>query len=280
MKNIRTKLAVTALALVVMFSMSAFAEANHSWGKYHWDLSTADTTSDPLNLGDNLSGGWSSFLSAASVDWNASVIKNEIVAGSSNANCDPTLGGVEVCNAAYGDNGWLGIAQVWAYRGKDAHIAQAVVKLNDTYFALPQYNSSGWRQFVMCQEVGHAFGLDHQDEAFGNSNLGTCMDYTDDPLRDDGQGNNLQPNQHDYDQLASIYAHLNDAGSGSGPGGGKGGGNGGGKGKPALPSAASVALDASEWGVSVAKDAQGRNSRFVKNLGAGLEVITHVYWAE
>jgi hypothetical protein len=33
----------------------------------------------------------------------------------------------------------------------------------------------------MCQEVGHTFGLDHQDENFNNTNLGTCMDYTNDP---------------------------------------------------------------------------------------------------
>ncbi len=34
----------------------------------------------------------------------------------------------------------------------------------------------------MCQEIGHDFGLDHQDENFNNPNLGTCMDYTNDPL--------------------------------------------------------------------------------------------------
>ncbi len=54
----------------------------------------------------------------------------------------------------------------------------------------------------MCQEVGHTFGLDHQDEVFDNSPLGTCMDYTNDPTP------NQHPNQHDYDQLELIYAHL------------------------------------------------------------------------
>ncbi|MBI1895150.1 MAG: hypothetical protein HYS04_01245, partial [Acidobacteria bacterium] len=42
----------------------------------------------------------------------------------------------------------------------------------------------------------------HQDEDFNNPNLGTCMDYTSNP------SSNQHPNQHDYDQLELIYAHL------------------------------------------------------------------------
>ncbi len=66
----------------------------------------------------------------------------------------------------------------------------------------------------MCQEIGHTFGLHHQDETHTNTNLGTCMDYTNDP--DGGAGgavgddpSNENPNQHDYDQLAAIiYNHT------------------------------------------------------------------------
>jgi hypothetical protein len=54
----------------------------------------------------------------------------------------------------------------------------------------------------MCQEVGHTLGLDHQDVDFSNPPLGSCMDYTTDPTP------NQHPNQHDYDMLAEIYAHL------------------------------------------------------------------------
>jgi hypothetical protein len=62
-----------------------------------------------------------------------------------------------------------------------------------------------WKQLVICQEPGHTLGLDHQDENFYNTNLGTCMDYTANPL---GPPDNEHPNQHDYDQLAKIYSHL------------------------------------------------------------------------
>ena len=51
-------------------------------------------------------------------------------------------------------------------------------------------------------EVGHAFGLDHQDENQTNANLGSCMDYTNSP------GTNQHPNAHDYEQLELIYAHA------------------------------------------------------------------------
>jgi hypothetical protein len=52
---------------------------------------------------------------------------------------------------------------------------------------------------VICQEVGHTFGLGHQDES--GADLNTCMDYSDNL-------DNPSPNQHDYDQLGAIYSHL------------------------------------------------------------------------
>jgi len=115
---------------------------------------------------------------------------------------------VEVCNYTYGTTGWLGVAQIWI-SGRQ-HIYQGTTKLNDTYFNTPQYNTDAWKRLVMCQEVGHTFGLDHQDEGFNNPNLGTCMDYTNDP--DGGAGgasatdlSNEHPNQGDYDELLCVY---------------------------------------------------------------------------
>lgn len=286
--KITFKLLFLGFLFVAVASLAAVAYANHSWGNYHWDLSTADTTSNPLDIGDNLSTtAWNSSLMGASVDWNNSVLINEVVAGASNSNCDPTLGRVEVCNGEYGDNGWLGIAQIWTYRGKNRdHIAQGVVKVNDTYFNRPAYDTQAWRNFVMCQEVGHTFGLAHQDETFDDQNLGSCMDYTDDP---DGtiknQLDNQHPNQHDFDELAEIYAHLN--GTSGGGGGDDGDGSDGGKPDKCdpwpsckkngdLPSAVTQNGPA-QWGTAVAQDALGRNSRFVRNSN-GYEITTHVLW--
>lgn len=276
-QTISSRLIVLGLLAAFFFVAVSVTQANHSWGKYHWNLSTADTVVAPLKLGNNLTTAeWNASLVDSTVDWNtASPLISAITPGNTNpAECNPTLGQVEVCNASYGENGWLGIAQVWAYRGRDGHIAQATVLVNDTYFNRPSYNTAAWRQMVMCQEVGHTFGLGHQDEGFTNTNLGTCMDYTSDPLRDDGFGNNLHPNAHDFEMLTSIYAHLNETSSDGGgkPDKGDGGGKGGGKGKPA-----DTALERADWGTAVAADAAGRDNLFVAERG-GFEVITHVLW--
>ena len=74
--------------------------------------------------------------------------------------------------------------------------------MNDTYFNTAQDNTPAWRNLVVCQEVGHTFGLDHQDENFSNPNLGTCMDYTNNPAT------NQHPNAHDYEELETIDAHF------------------------------------------------------------------------
>ena len=273
--NIKTFAVISLLLLAGSFA--AVANANHSWGKYHWNKSTEDTIASPLKLGDNLdTANWDSALGIASTDWNVSVLKNEVANGTSNANCDPTSGQVELCNGEYGEIGWLGIASIWATRGKSNHIVQGVVKVNDTYFNMPKYDSQAWRDYVICQGAGHTFGLDHQDEDFYNANLGTCMDYTSDPDGTlFGQLDNRHPNQHDYDEMTAMYAHLNSTDSG-GPGNGNG--KGGGK-KPKNVGANINLNDPSEWGQAIRQDAQGRNSLFERALPNGQVLITHVIWA-
>jgi hypothetical protein len=53
----------------------------------------------------------------------------------------------------------------------------------------------------MCQEIGHTWGLDHQDES--GADFHTCMDYATNPDSD-----NTHPNRHDYEELALIYSHV------------------------------------------------------------------------
>jgi len=175
--------------------------ANHSWGGYHWARTTSSFT---LKVGDNVNSTWDQYLDGAIADWSQSnVIDLTKVAGGARAkNCRPTAGRIEACNASYGHNGWLGVAQIWV---NGLHITQATTKLNDTYFNTSTYNKPEWRRLVACQEIAHDFGLDHQDETFDNPNLGTCMDYTNNPL---GPPSNEHPNSHDYQELGIIYDHL------------------------------------------------------------------------
>ncbi len=197
--------AAAATAGVALAVSAAPAVASHSWGNYHWGR-TANPF--PLTLTDSVESHWDAYLASTSTDWDTPLtpIDTSIAEGATDKRTRkrcPAIGGkVRACNAAYGNTGWLGVASIWA---SGDHITQATTKVNDTYFDTPTYDRPEWRQMVMCQEIGHDFGLDHQDEAFDNPNLGTCMDYTDNPL---GPPSNEHPNQHDYDQLNLIYGHT------------------------------------------------------------------------
>jgi len=242
------------VALIVSLAFPLSASATHSWGGYHWARTANPFT---LKLGDNVSSAWDSYLVTTSRDWSrSSVLDTTIVAGSTNPrSCRPTNGRVEVCNANYGNTGWLGIAQIWV---SSSHITQGTVRNNDTYFNTPTYNTPAWRNLVMCQEVGHTFGLDHQDENFDNRNLGTCMDYTNDP------STNQHPNAHDYEELEIIYAHLDSTTTvGSLP-----------------PGFANADVHAQEnWGTKVSESANGHTALYLRDFGDGFKIYTFVIWA-
>lgn len=184
---------ITTIAITLALSIPA--SALHSWGNYHWARQSNPFT---LKLSSNLSANWRPYLVTTSSDWSQSnVLDTVVVTGTkSPKTCKPTPGQVEICNAFYGRNGWLGLAQIWI---NGPHITQGVAKMNDTYMSRAPYNTVEEKNHVMCQEVGHIFGLGHQDES--GADIGTCMDYS-------MSTNSQHPNLHDYEQLEQIYAHL------------------------------------------------------------------------
>ncbi len=262
------RLLVVAIAVFLAITLPTSSSANHQWGNYHWARQSNPFT---VKLGDNVSSTWDSYLATASSDWSASSVLNTTVVtgnGSNPRRCTPTSGRVQICNTTYGQNGWLGIASIWA---NGDHITQGTVKMNDTYFNLAQYNTPAWRRLVMCQEVGHTFGLDHQDETFDNVNLGTCMDYTNDP--DGGAGgasnndpSNEHPNSHDYAELDSIYQHVDTTTT---------------VGFTVGNSAQDIDTnDPRDWGNAVRANNAGRAILFERDLGQGRRLFTFVYWAD
>ncbi len=192
---------VLAFAAVVAAATSASALASHAWGTYHWARTANPFT---LKVGDNLTGDWPGHLAQASADWNQStVLQTTIVPGQArNKRCRPTSGRVEVCNGGYGFNGWLGIATIWIASGS-THITQGTVKVNDSYFATSTYNNPNEKQHVMCQEIGHTWGLNHQDES--GALYYTCMDYFSNTGANATNSASTTPNQGDFDQLLCIY---------------------------------------------------------------------------
>ena len=248
--------ALLAVGLALVLVAPASVSATHSWGGYHWARTANPFT---LKLGDNVDATWDSYLGTTSIDWSASLVLDTTVvaAGSRSPKlCNAITGTVQVCNFKYGNTGWLGVASIWV---SGSHIAQATVKVNDTYFNTSSYNTPEWRNLVMCQEVGHALGLDHQDTDFTNPNRGTCMDYTNDP------STNQHPNQHDYDELVTIYTHLDSSSTLASATTSKGGPSGN-----AAPAG---------WGRLVAVTNGGHGATYLLDLGGGNLVLTHVLWA-
>lgn len=256
-----TLLSTGAIAVAgVLATMGGAAYATHSWNNYHW--STTDGVARPLVV-DNTVGAWKPRVAIAMQDWNASAhIDSVTQSGTTNQKrCPMSSGTIQVCNSSYGQTGWLGIASISISGG---HIVAGSTKLNDTYFAMPQYNTESWKQLVTCQELGHDYGLAHQNEDFNTDLTNSCMEYTSWP------SGNEHPDAHDYQELALIYNHADSA---AGTGGSTGPGKGKGK---AL--GVDVGDSPAEWGKAIGKDAAGRPNEFVRNFN-GYTIITHVTWA-
>ena len=244
---------VAVLSLAMLMAVPLSAQASNSWGSYHWAR-----TSNPVTIRviDSMTTDWDDNLGAAIADWNASAVLNVTAEPGDSSfktrkRCVAVSGKVHACNATYGNNGWLGLAQIWA---SGSHITQATAKMNDSYLASSSYSEIN-RQHVICQEIGHDWGLDHQDES--GADLNTCMDYAD-------ALDNPDPNAHDYDQLETIYAHLDSTNTAA----------------PMPAGFANADLHAqASWGRKVSESADGRSALFVRDFGGGNRVLTHVTWA-
>jgi len=110
---------------------------------------------------------------------------------------------------------------------------------------------------VICQEVGHTFGLDHQDTS--GASLNTCMDYYTNTSASDTLS--THPNDHDYQELSIIYAHLDST--------------------TTIGAATARGLATSD---NARPDRTERNDRIsdstiVETFADGSKRITHIFWA-
>lgn len=209
MKKYNKNLLIAAVSGAVMIALPALA--NHTWGNasgtYHWD---ANSLPVQLSVIDSVTPDWQTELDTTISQWNVSSSLNLTISSSDDSsstrsNCAVANGQIRACNSAYGNTGWSGLASLNI--DSNNHILYGVAKVNDTY-SMSQED----RNKVMCQEVGHLFGLGHTSEDGSSQN--TCMDYATNPV------NSQWPNAHDYELLDQIYSHI-----GGGGGGGGGGSN-------------------------------------------------------
>ena len=263
---------LTAVAVSIGLAAAGFstvALATHSWGGYHWARTTPQFT---LKLGDNMqTADWKARFAQTSSDWNSgnSAVLTAIVAGTANKRCSMVAGTTQVCNGTYGNNGWLGLASINITGG--THITQGSAKMNDTYFNTATYNNPNEREHVVCQEVAHTFGLDHQSTDGSSQN--SCMDYFSNTGANAGSTLSTTPNVHDFDELNIIYTHLDSfttvaliaaevAAMGQGPGAAN----------------RDISDDPQSWGQLVRQSANGRSSQYERENGDGSKNVTHVFW--
>lgn len=256
-----------AIVAVVVGSAPLFA--THSWGGYHWARTSPQFT---LKLGDNMSSSWRPYLTKASRDWNsptnwgwtgAQPLLTAVVAGqSAQKRCRMVAGTTQVCNGSYGFNGWLGLASINITGGD--HITQGSAKMNDSYFNSSTYNNPNEKQHVVCQEIAHTFGLDHQDES--GKSLNTCMDYFSNTGANAGSTLSTTPNKHDFEELAIIYNHADSTTTVAG--------------MTAMTAGSDVDItdDPNSWGQLMSQSASGRSSTYERFNHDGSKTVTHVYW--
>jgi predicted Zn-dependent protease len=172
MKRFATPLAIAILLIANIFvGTQAYA---HQWGSWHWHRGGASVQINMYNTAT-----YRTEASNAINDWNNNTILYT-----------PQLGShtdVHVFDGNYGANGWAGLASLESVSG--SHILHAHARLN-YYYSM----SSGYKQGVQCQEVGHTFGIDH-------SNTGSCMGLG------YWAGNGYYTNSHDWSDVYNMYRY-------------------------------------------------------------------------
>ena len=207
-------------ALLLSATLAVPAAAEHSWGVYHW---ARQTPSFDLLVVDSVTWEWQFAFDESLSRWGESNMLNNVVDSfadnsKTRKRCKMVQGQMRVCNAKYGQGGWLGMATINI--DANGHITQGTAKVNDSYdwyFAA----NPGEDNHVMCQEIGHVYGLGHTST--DGSSQKTCMDYS-------TSATSQWPETHDYEQLVMIYGHTDsydtyDTGSDGGDDGGSSGCN-------------------------------------------------------
>jgi hypothetical protein len=125
-----------------------------------------------LRVLNALTEEWHPFFEAAMSDWengSPDVLTLTSVTVSPAFDCkaeDQVEGVMKVCNGNYGDNGWRGLSTCVI---TDGTILSCLAQMNEFYL---QGSTDEWKQYTMCHELGHGFGLPHSDDKFWNRDSG------------------------------------------------------------------------------------------------------------
>lgn len=154
-----------------------------------------------LEIVNALDDTWQTEFSTAISDWdngNPDALTLKVTRADVDYNCNVIDGLQKVCSANFGETGWLGI-NVLQTIVASGEIVSSIAKMNEYYLRNAEYDE---RQYTMCHEIGHGFGLPHTDESFTNPSLGNCMDYTNKPEE------NMHPDGTNFRRLVSLYGTV------------------------------------------------------------------------
>lgn len=121
-------------AAIAILAISSNVYANHSWNDYHW---ASKTSTINLKVVDSTTPDWDQELNDSLAAWSQSSSPFILTVASSDdgsrtrKRCTMVSGQMRVCNAAYGQNGWLGLASI--NLDSNGHITQGTAKMNDSY---------------------------------------------------------------------------------------------------------------------------------------------------
>jgi hypothetical protein len=260
MSGIRN-LCAAAIALCLATAANASSKSTDTYVESNWFRTTDEL---PIQINHTVTEEWLPAVEAASVEWNKSDrINSPLLFGFSNVDkCSGISGTIQICSAPYGTNGWLGIARIVI---SGDHIAYGVAKLNDTYFVNAEYNESNWRQWILCRQLGHIYGLTLQNNAQFDQQQSSCM-------QGKAQGpEQTKPNISDFSALTKQYAEpdafaknigisLRDSAAGL--------------------NESEIIEQPKYWGNVVHYDAAGRPDIYEKLVTPSRKVTTMVIWAK
>ena len=172
---------IVAGALVLALLVGS-AWADHSWNGYHWKST-------------NLAPTVVSKTTSALYDVPAGVSEWTTLGTPIQPSFSPGTKGKVVVSEGFSPF-WYGQARI--FLDSSGHITKGEVKLNTL---LLEPLGAAAADHVLCQELGHVLGLDHQRTASDS-----CMNDI------ATIGSATRPNAHDAEQLGVIYGHTDSGG--------------------------------------------------------------------
>lgn len=138
--------------------------------QYAWNFATG-TGGIALTVINALTPEWYPYFDLAVQEWDngtpdSLTLTTQISVP--DANCSFAPGFLKMCNGDYGTTDWTGLNQVVLNNDR---IESSVGMMNDHFF---RSNDADKRQYTMCHEMGHGFGLPHTDVNMWNRDTGNC----------------------------------------------------------------------------------------------------------